>query len=41
MMENRGVFLKRVGHEYNDMEYLVMNEAVSSAEYMSLSDLIE
>lgn len=41
MIENKGVFLKRVGHELDDIEYLVMNEAVDPSEYISLFDLIE
>lgn len=40
MFENKGVFLKRVGHELGDIEYLVMNEAIDPAEYISLFDLI-
>jgi hypothetical protein len=41
MVENKGVFLKRNGHELADIEYLVINKALDPAEYMCLSDLIE
>lgn len=41
MIRNLGVFIKRVGHEVGDIEYLVMNEAIDPAEYISLLDLIQ
>ncbi|EAR94381.2 EF hand protein (macronuclear) [Tetrahymena thermophila SB210] len=41
MFKNIGVFLKRVGHELGDIEYMVMNEAIDPAEYISLYDLIQ
>lgn len=40
MLENKGVFLKRVGHELDDIEYLVMNQTIDPNEYISLFDLI-
>lgn len=41
MVQNKGVFLKRIGHELADIEYLVINESLDPAEYMSLADMIE
>ena len=36
MVKNKGVFIKRVGHELSDVEYMVMNEKLDVNEYICL-----
>jgi hypothetical protein len=40
LVKNIGVFVKRVGHELSDVEYVIINEKLDPNEYISLLDLI-